>query len=84
MKRTALYLRVSTTRQDQEGYSISLQKTRLIACCKAKGWVVSGIFIDPGHSGASLERPGIIELMEAVEEGKFDMAEAQIPSATIT
>lgn len=73
MKRTALYLRVSTTRQDQEGYSISLQKTRLIAYCKAKGWVVSGIFIDPGHSGASLERPGIIELMEAVEDGKFDI-----------
>ena len=46
MKRVALYVRVSTARQDQEGYSIPLQKERLIAYCKAKGWVVAGVFID--------------------------------------
>lgn len=57
MKRTALYIRVSTTRQELEGYSIPLQKERMIAYCKAKGWVVAGVYIDPGHSGSSLERP---------------------------
>lgn len=31
MKRAALYIRVSTTEQAQEGYSISAQKERLIA-----------------------------------------------------
>lgn len=72
MKKVALYVRVSTARQDQEGYSIPLQKERLIAYCKAKGWVVAGIFIDPGHSGSSLDRPGMVSLMEAVEAGKFD------------
>ncbi len=72
MKRVALYIRVSTARQDQEGYSIPLQKERLIAYCKAKGWVVAGIFVDPGHSGSSLDRPGMTALMEAVAEGKFD------------
>lgn len=56
MKRTALYIRVSTSKQE-EGYSIPLQKERLIAYCKAKGWVVAGVFIDPGHSGATLDRP---------------------------
>lgn len=73
MKRTALYIRVSTTRQELEGYSIPLQKERLIAYCKAKGWVVAGVFIDPGHSGSSLERPGLMQLMAAVKEKKFDV-----------
>ena len=73
MKRAAIYIRVSTTRQDQEGYSIPLQKERLIAYCKAKGWVVAGIFVDPGHSGSSLERPGITALKSGVEAGKYDV-----------
>lgn len=73
MKKVAIYIRVSTARQDQEGYSIPLQKERLIAYCKAKGWVVVGIFVDPGHSGSSLDRPGIISLIEGVEAGKFDI-----------
>ena len=73
MKKVAIYVRVSTARQDIEGYSIPLQKERLIAYCKAKGWVVAGVFIDPGHSGSSLERPGIIQLMQGVEDGKYDV-----------
>jgi site-specific DNA recombinase len=73
MKRTGLYIRVSTTRQEQEGYSIPLQKERLISYCKAKGWAVAGVFIDPGHSGSSLERPGITALVDGVKAGKFDV-----------
>lgn len=73
MKRVLIYIRVSTTRQEQEGYSIPLQKERLIAYCKAKGWAVAGVFIDPGHSGSTLDRPGITALMEAVETGEFDV-----------
>lgn len=73
MKKVAIYIRVSTARQDQEGYSIPLQKERLIAFCKAKGWVVAGIFVDPGHSGSSLERPGMERLIDGVEAGKFDV-----------
>lgn len=72
MKRAGLYIRVSTSKQE-EGYSIPIQKERLIAYCKAKGWVVAGIFIDPGHSGSSLERPGIAALMDGVKEGTFDV-----------
>lgn len=73
MKKVAIYVRVSTARQDLEGYSIPLQKERLIAYCKAKGWVVAGVFVDPGHSGSSLDRPGITALMEGVEAGKYDI-----------
>lgn len=73
MKKVAIYVRVSTARQDQEGYSIPLQKERLIAYCKAKGWVVAGLFVDPGHSGSSLVRPGITALIDGVEAGKYDV-----------
>ena len=73
MKRVAIYIRVSTARQDQEGYSIPLQKERLIAYCRAKGWVISGMFIDPGHSGSTLERPGMVSLIEGVKAGKYDV-----------
>lgn len=72
MKKIAIYIRVSTARQDQEGYSIPLQKERLFAYCKAKGWVVAGLFVDPGHSGSTLDRPGMVALIEGVEAGKFD------------
>lgn len=72
MKRTGLYIRVSTSKQE-EGYSIPLQKERLIAFCKAKGWAVAGVFIDPGHSGSSLDRPGITALVDGVKAGKFDV-----------
>ena len=72
MKRVAIYIRVSTSKQE-EGYSIPIQKERLIAFCRAKGWVVSGMFIDPGHSGATLDRPGMTALCEGVKAGKYDV-----------
>lgn len=73
MKRVAIYIRVSTAKQDLEGFSIPMQKERLIAYCKAKGWVIAGVFVDPGHSGSSLDRPGMTALIEAVEAGKYDI-----------
>ena len=50
-----------------------MQKERMIAFCKAKGWIVAGIYIDPGYSGASLERPGIDSLIQAVKEKKGEV-----------
>lgn len=72
MKKVLLYIRVSTTKQDIDGYSIPLQKERLIAYCKAKGWIVVGVYVDPGYSGASLERPGMDALIEAVVKKRGD------------
>ena len=40
MKRAAIYIRVSTQEQAQEGYSVGEQKERLIAYCKAQGWLI--------------------------------------------
>lgn len=73
MKRVLIYIRVSTTRQDLEGHSIPKQKERLIAYCKAKGWIVSGMYVDPGFSGSSLDRPGMNALIDAVNQKKGDV-----------
>ena len=60
----ALYVRVSTDRQAEEGYSIEVQTERLIAFSKTlDGEVSYELYIDDGFSGASLERPAIQRLI---------------------
>jgi len=66
MKRAALYIRVSTMEQAQEGYSIGAQKERLLAFCKAHDWTVADFYIDGGYSGSNLDRPGIQKLIADV------------------
>ena len=71
MKRAALYIRVSTLEQAQEGYSIGAQKERLMAYCKAHDWAVADFYIDGGYSGSNLDRPGIQKLVAEVDS--FDL-----------
>lgn len=71
MRRVVLYIRVSTREQAEHGYSIEMQKERLLAYCKAMGWLVVGIYIDPGHSGASLDRPDMQRLI--ADKDKHDI-----------
>lgn len=66
----ACYCRVSTENQI-ENYSIDEQKERLEAFCKAKGWSKPEMFIDPGFSGGTLDRPALRNLLENVKRGKF-------------
>ena len=71
MKRAALYIRVSTQEQAQEGYSVGAQKERLIAYCTAHDWLITDIYVDGGYSGSNLNRPGMQKLMG--ETDKFDV-----------
>ena len=71
MKRAALYIRVSTLEQAQEGYSVGEQKERLIAYCKAKDWIIADIYVDGGYTGSNINRPGIQKLIS--ETDKFDL-----------
>lgn len=65
--RAALYLRVST--QDQiENYSIEIQRERMEALCKSKGWVVGDEFVDGGYSGSNLDRPGLQVMLSRLDE----------------
>lgn len=62
--KVALYVRVSTDRQAEEGYSIEVQKERLIAFSKTlDGEVSYDFYIDDGFSGATLERPAMQRLI---------------------
>jgi site-specific DNA recombinase len=65
IKRVVIYIRVSTQEQI-EGYSIDNQKEKLIAYCKARGWQIVEIIVDPGFSGAKLDRPGMQKLIANV------------------
>lgn len=71
MRRAALYIRVSTLEQAQEGYSVGEQKERLIAYCKAQDWLIADIYVDGGYTGSNLKRPGIQKLI--AETDKFDL-----------
>lgn len=65
-KRVVIYIRVSTQEQAKEGYSIEAQREKLLAYCKARGWQVVAVIVDPGYSGSNLDRPGIQELISNI------------------
>lgn len=69
-----LYVRVSTDRQAEEGYSIEIQKERLAAYVTSqfgsKKNVEVEYFIDDGYSGGSLNRPEIKRMIEEIKNGR--------------
>lgn len=65
-----LYIRVSTTEQADEGYSVGEQEARLRSYCDAYGYIINAVYIDPGYSGATLERPGIKNVIKDIRSGK--------------
>lgn len=66
----ALYRRVSTDRQADEGYSLDVQKEKLLAFSKTMENVVEiREYTDDGYSGGSLDRPGMRQMIEDVESG---------------
>ena len=65
----ALYIRVSTEYQAEEGYSIGAQEERLKGYCTAMGWENYRLYIDGGFSGSNLDRPEIRRLIADAEEG---------------
>lgn len=71
--RVALYVRVSTTEQAEEGFSIENQKQKLILYCGSQGWDDYTLYIDDGYTGTKLERPALKRMRRHVEEGKLDM-----------
>lgn len=68
-----MYIRVSTTEQAEEGYSISAQEEKLEAYCKAQGWTNFKTYIDDGVSGKSTQRPKLQILMNDIKQGKINI-----------
>jgi DNA invertase Pin-like site-specific DNA recombinase len=73
MKRVAIYLRVSTSKQETGN-----QRRELEAVAKRSGWQVVRVFEDAGISGAKGrdQRPGLDAMMKAVNAKEFDMVAA--------
>lgn len=73
-QRTALYIRVSTEKQVEEGYSLAAQRRTLLEHCTRQGWTVDDahIFVDEGISGKSIERPAFLAMLEAARERRID------------
>ena len=70
MKRVAIYLRVSTSKQDTDN-----QRRELEAVVARSGWHVERVYEDAGISGAKGrdERPGLDAMLKAVNAKEFDM-----------
>jgi DNA invertase Pin-like site-specific DNA recombinase len=70
MKRVAIYLRVSTSKQDTDN-----QRRELEAVAARSNWHVVKIYEDAGISGAKGrdKRPGLDAMLKAVNAKEFDM-----------
>ncbi|MFA9493164.1 recombinase family protein [Streptococcus sp. E17BB] len=70
--KVAIYVRVSTTNQAEEGYSIDEQKDKLTAYCKIKDWAIYNIYTDGGFTGSNTHRPALEQLVKDAKKKKFD------------
>jgi len=76
LRRVALYIRVSTSEQQVDGYGIEAQQARLLDYVENNKALYLAtehdwIFRDT-HTGSDLNRPGFEAMMEGVRKGKFD------------
>lgn len=73
-KRVAIYCRVSTVEQAQEGYSVDEQNLKIREYCEREGHEIYNLYEDRGISGKNIvNRPGIKQLLRDVTENKFDL-----------
>ena len=71
--RVFIYIRVSTKRQAEEGYSIPEQLERLKKYCGAMEWLIVGTYIDDGYTGSNMERPELQRMLADIEKGLCDI-----------
>ena len=72
INKVALYVRVSTTAQLEEGYSIEEQKAKLESYCDIKDWHIYKVYTDGGFSGSTTERPALEQLIKDAQGKLFD------------
>lgn len=70
-KRAALYTRVSTEEQAEEGFSLDAQLRQLRAYCEARGFPVAAEYVDEGKSARKDTRPAYQKLLQ--ERGSWDV-----------
>lgn len=72
MAKVAIYTRVSTTLQADEGYSLEEQINKLKSYCDIKDWTVYKVYSDGGFTGSNIERPAMTNLVSDAKAKKFD------------
>jgi site-specific DNA recombinase len=77
LKKAILYARVSTEEQVHSGYSLAQQIEALRQYVSREGYEILEEVTDPGHSGASLERPGMDRVRDLVAAGGVSIVLAQ-------
>jgi site-specific DNA recombinase len=74
LKRVAIYARVSTTEQAEEGYSIDEQVRLLKEWCNLHGYIVYKEYVDRGISGKSIHgRAALQQLLNDAKNKEFDI-----------
>ena len=63
-----------------ESYSIGNQKKLLIKVAKEKGYTNLVLFLDDGISGVTMDRPGFVEMIRQLEQGKAAAVFVKDPS----
>jgi site-specific DNA recombinase len=76
-RRIILYARVSTERQASDGYSLAQQMEALREHAASEGYEVLEEVVDRGHSGATLQRPGLDHVRRLVAGGGVSAVLAQ-------
>ncbi|MCZ7522781.1 recombinase family protein [Bacillus pacificus] len=70
-RKVAIYIRVSTEEQANEGFSLGAQEDCLKQYANAKGYEVYDIYVDEGYSGKDYNRPEIQRLFKDLYQEKF-------------
>ena len=69
---TALYVRVSTDAQFEEGYSLEAQEKKLKQWCEVKEYTNYQVYQDGGWSGSNLDRPEMKRLISDIMNHKVN------------
>lgn len=70
--RCAVYVRVSTDDQRDNGYSIDSQLRMIKEYCEKNYYLIVDVYNDAGHSGKDLMRPEMQRLLKDIKSKKID------------
>lgn len=71
--KVAVYIRVSTDMQVEDGFSIEGQRTRLTSYAESQDWEIYDYYVDDGYSAKDMNRPAMKRMMQDMEEKKFEV-----------
>jgi len=71
--KAAVYIRVSTDMQAEDGFSIEGQRAKLKSFADSQDWEIFEEYVDDGYSAKDLKRPAMTKMLEDMEMQRFDV-----------